>query len=87
MLKKQVKRLDSTLLPAKEEYYLPAWSGVKPDPKLAQEYLEKSGYKRSGQYYEKGGKPLTVTFKSTAGNDLRLKVAQLLQQSLKKNGI
>ncbi|MCW2926906.1 MAG: extracellular solute-binding protein family 5 [Thermoleophilia bacterium] len=87
VLKKQVKRLDSTLLPAKEEYYLPAWSDVKADPKVAQQYLEKSGYKRSGQYYAKGGKPLTVTFKSTAGNDLRLKVAQLLQQSLKKNGI
>jgi peptide/nickel transport system substrate-binding protein len=60
---------------------------VKYDTKKAAEYLEKSGYKKDGQYYAKGGKPLTVTFKSTAGNNLRLKVAQLLQQRLKANGI
>lgn len=87
VLKKQVKRLDSTLLPAKKEYYVPAWKDVKYDPKEAAAFLEKSGYKRNGQYYEKGGKPLTVLFKSTAGNNLRLKVAQLLQQRLKANGI
>jgi peptide/nickel transport system substrate-binding protein len=87
VLKGQVKRLDSTILPAQKDFYVPAWAGVKADPKEAQKYLEKSGYKRSGEYYEKGGKPLTVVFKSTAGNNLRLKVAQLLQQRLKANGI
>ncbi|MCW2921557.1 MAG: extracellular solute-binding protein family 5 [Thermoleophilia bacterium] len=87
VLKGQVERLDSTLLPAKKEYYIPAWKDVKYDTKKAAGYLEKSGYKRNGQYFEKGGKPLTVQFKSTAGNDLRLKVAQLLQQRLKANGI
>ncbi len=87
VLKGQVERLDSTLLPAKEEYYVPAWKDVKYDTKRSAEFLEKAGYKRDGQYFEKGGKPLTVQFKSTAGNDLRLKVAQLLQQRLKANGI
>lgn len=87
VLKGQVERLDSTLLPAKKEYYIPAWKDVKYDTKKAEEFLTKSGYKRNGQYFEKGGKPLTVQFKSTAGNDLRLKVAQLLQQRLKANGI
>lgn len=87
VLKGQVDVLDSTLLPAKEEYYVPAWEGVKPDPKKATALLEKSGWKKSGQYFEKDGKPLTVVFKSTAGNNLRLKVAQLLQQRLKSNGI
>lgn len=87
VLKGQVDVLQSTLLPAKEEYYVPAWEGVKPDPKEAARLLEKSGYAKQGQYYVKGGKPLTVVFKSTAGNNLRLKVAQLLQQRLKANGI
>lgn len=87
VLKGQVDVLNSTLLPAKEEYYVPAWEDVKPDPKKAQALLEKSGYKKEGRYYMKGGKPLTVVFKSTAGNNLRLKVAQLLQQRLKANGI
>jgi peptide/nickel transport system substrate-binding protein len=87
VLKKQVKRLDSTLLPAKKEYYIPAWENVNYDEAKVKEFLEKAGYERSGQYYTKGGKTLKVDFKSTAGNNLRLKVAQLLQQKLKKNGI
>lgn len=87
VLKGQVEVLNSTLLPAKEEYYIPAWEDVKPDPKQAAALLKKSGYTKDGQYFSKGGKPLTVQFKSTAGNNLRLKVAQLLQQRLKANGI
>ncbi|MCB0878948.1 MAG: peptide ABC transporter substrate-binding protein, partial [Thermoleophilia bacterium] len=87
VLKGQVERLDSTILPAQKDYYIPAWKDVNFDPDKAKQYLEKSGYQRSGQYYEKNGKVLTVQFKSTAGNDLRLKVAQLLQQRLKSNGI
>ncbi|MCW2924466.1 MAG: extracellular solute-binding protein family 5 [Thermoleophilia bacterium] len=87
VLKGQVKVLDSTLLPAKEEYYIPAWAKYKPDAKHAAALLEKSGWKKDGKYYAKNGKPLTVVFKSTAGNNLRLKVAQLLQQRLKANGI
>jgi peptide/nickel transport system substrate-binding protein len=87
VLKGQVKRLDSTLLPAKAEYYVPAWESIAYDEKKVAEYLEKSGWKKDGQYYAKGGKVLEVDFKSTAGNNLRLKVAQLLQQRLKANGI
>jgi peptide/nickel transport system substrate-binding protein len=87
VLKGQVERLDSTLLPAKKEYYVPAWGDITYDEDKVQQYLEKSGYQRNGQYYEKDGKVLTVEFKSTAGNNLRLKVAQLLQQRLKANGI
>lgn len=87
VLRGQAEVLDSTILPAQKAYYIPAWGGVKNDPKEAARYLEKSGWKRSGQYYEKGGKTLTVEFKTTAGNNLRLKVAQLLQQRLKSNGI
>ncbi|MCW2972351.1 MAG: extracellular solute-binding protein family 5 [Thermoleophilia bacterium] len=87
VLRKQVGELNSTVLPAQKDYYTPAWSDVKPDSKRAQAYLEKAGYKREGAYYAKNGKPLTIVFKSTAGNNLRLKVAQLLQQELRQNGI
>jgi peptide/nickel transport system substrate-binding protein len=87
VLKGQVKVLNSTILPAKEEYYVPAWEKYKAEPKKAQALLEEAGYERDGTYYAKDGKPLTVVFKSTAGNPLRLKVSQLLQQRLKANGI
>lgn len=87
VLKGQVERLDSTLLPAKKEYYIPAWAETTYDPDKVAKHLEAAGYEKDGQYYAKDGEPLTVNFKSTAGNDLRLKVAQLLQQRLKANGI
>ncbi|MCW2961920.1 MAG: extracellular solute-binding protein family 5 [Thermoleophilia bacterium] len=87
VLRKQVGVLQSTLLEGQKDYYLPAWKDIKPDPKKATALLEKAGYTKDGAYYAKGGKPLTVVFKSTAGNNLRLKVAQLLQQKLKGSGI
>lgn len=87
VLRKQVGELQSTLLPAQKDYFVPAWADVKADTKVAQKYLEASGWKKTGAYYTKNGKPLTIMFKSTAGNVLRLKVAQLLQQELKASGI
>lgn len=87
VLKKQVGVLDSPILPAQKGYHVPSYKRYRADSKKAQEVLEKAGWKKDGAYYAKGGKPLVVTFKSTAGNDLRLKVAQLMQQALKQNGI
>lgn len=87
VLRGQTVPLNSTLLPAAKDFYTPAWEGYTFDPKQAQALLEQAGYTRSGQYYVKGGKPLTITFSTTAGNALREKVAQLLQQTFKKIGI
>jgi len=87
VLKKQVGVLQSTLLESQKDYFVPAWEDVKVSKTEAATFLEASGYKRSGKYYAKGGKTLTVQFKSTAGNVLRLKVAQVLQEELAANGI
>jgi peptide/nickel transport system substrate-binding protein len=87
VLRKQVGQLQSTLLPEQVDYATPAWADVKAEKRVAQKYLEASGWKKTGAYYTKNGKPLTIVFKSTAGNVLRLKVAQLLQQELKASGI
>ena len=87
VLKGQVDVLNSTLLPAKKEFYIPAWQDVKPDAAKVKGFLEKAGYQKQGTYFTKDGAPLTIVFKSTAGNNLRLKVAQLLQQRLKSSGI
>lgn len=87
VLRKQVGVLNSTLLEGQKDYFVPLWEDVKPDQEKVTQLLEKAGYKRNGTYFEKGGKPLTVKFKSTAGNNLRLKVAQVLQQNFKKFGI
>jgi peptide/nickel transport system substrate-binding protein len=87
VLKKQVKPLQSTQLPTVKGYYFPAWKQYTYNPDKVASYLKKAGYSRDGQYWKKNGKTLSVLFKSTAGNALRMKVSQLLQQQLKANGI
>lgn len=87
VLRKQAPVLNSTLLPAAKEFFQPAWSIYQYDEKKVAEHLEKAGFTRKGKWWEKDGKPLKVLFKSTAGNQLRAKVAQLLQQAYRRNGI
>jgi peptide/nickel transport system substrate-binding protein len=87
VLRGQTEPLNSTLLPAMKDFYIPAWEQYTFDPKKAASYLEQAGYQKNGTYFEKDGKPLTVSFKTTAGNALREKVAQLLQQKFKNVGI
>jgi peptide/nickel transport system substrate-binding protein len=87
VMRHQVPILNSSLLPQVKQYYVPAWERYKADPAKVKEVLEKAGWKRDGQWWTKGGKPLTVHYVSTAGNALRMKVSQLMQQQLKKNGI
>lgn len=87
ILRGQTTPLNSTLLPAAKDFYEPAWKQYDYNPATTKQLLEKAGYQRQGAWYVKGGKPLAITFKTTAGNALREKVAQLLQQSFKKVGI
>lgn len=87
VLRKQVSPLQSTLLPDIKQYYLPEWKQYDFNRKTVARHLTKAGFKKDGKWWKKGGKELTVTFKSTAGNALRMKVAQLLQQDFASNGI
>jgi peptide/nickel transport system substrate-binding protein len=87
VLRGQTEPLDSPLLPAAKDYYEPVFKDFVYDEKQVAENLTKAGYKRDGQWWTKDGKPLTIVFKSTAGNALRMKVAQVLQQAFKHNGI
>jgi peptide/nickel transport system substrate-binding protein len=87
VLRKQIKPLQSTLLPELKDYFVPAWEQYTYDEAKVEEYMKAAGYTRDGQYWTKDGKPAEIEFRSTAGNALRLKVGQILQQALKKNGI
>lgn len=87
VLRGQVDVLQSTLLPSVEQFYNPAWEMYSYEPAKVKAILAKAGWKRNGQYYEKNGRPLTVVLKSTAGNALRMKTVQVLQQGWKENGI
>ncbi len=87
VLRKQVTPLQATVMPFQTEYYDDFWGEYDYNPAKVKMYLEKAGFKKSGTYYTKGGKVLEITFKSTAGNVLRMKVAQLLQENFRRLGI
>jgi len=65
-----------------------AFAGYKPDLAKVDELLTSDGYaKGSDGIYAKGGKPLTITVTSTAGNKRRELTEQVMQQQLKDAGI
>ncbi|HXI18103.1 MAG TPA: peptide ABC transporter substrate-binding protein, partial [Chloroflexota bacterium] len=87
VLKGQTEPLHSTLLPQASQYFSPTWEQYVYDEAKIKEYMKAAGYERQGKWWTKGGKPIKIVCKSTGGNALRMKVAQLLQQAFKKNGI
>lgn len=87
VLRGQTVPLNSTLLTSMKDFHTPAFERYHYSPKDVASNLEAAGYSKQGTYFTKGGKPLTITYKSTAGNALREKVAQLLQQNFRRVGI
>jgi peptide/nickel transport system substrate-binding protein len=86
VLRGQTVPLQSTLLDSNIEF-IPSWEAYKYDEAKVTSLLKSAGYAKNGKYWTKGGKELEVTLKTTSGNPLRAKVAQLLQQRFKDNGI
>jgi peptide/nickel transport system substrate-binding protein len=62
---------------------------AKPDPKRVAELLTEAGWSRDGDGpWTKDGKPLTLTWVAGAGSmPFRAKVAQLVQEQLRRQGI
>ncbi|MCW2921842.1 MAG: extracellular solute-binding protein family 5 [Thermoleophilia bacterium] len=62
---------------------------AKPDPDKVAELLTEAGWKRDGDGpWTKGGKPLTLTWVAGAGSmPFRAKIAQLVQEQLRRQGI
>ncbi len=84
----QVKPLNSILVPEQPQFYIPAWEKYTYDAAKATALLEEAGWKKgSDGIYEKGGKKLTLEWKTTAGNKGREKMGQILQAQLKEVGI
>lgn len=84
----QVKPLDDIFVPEQKEVYSAAWSIYQPDKAKAEKLLQEAGYTKGADgFYAKGGKKLTLEFKTTAGNKGREKMFQILQAQLKEVGI
>ncbi len=84
----QVKPLDDIFVPEQAAYFSSPWAVYKTDPAKAETLLKDAGYvKGANGFYAKGGKALTLEFKTTAGNTGREKMFQILQAQLKVVGI
>jgi peptide/nickel transport system substrate-binding protein len=60
---------------------------AKADVAAAQKALEKAGFTKKGQFYEKGGETLALRLSTTAGNALREQQGVLIQAQLAEVGI
>lgn len=87
VLRKQVTPLQSTLLVSQKPMYEPLWQRYDYAPQRVAQELQKAGYRRTGKFWTKDGKRLTLQFATTAGNPLRARLAQLLQVQLARSGI
>ncbi|MDP3012972.1 MAG: peptide ABC transporter substrate-binding protein, partial [Candidatus Subteraquimicrobiales bacterium] len=88
VMKGQVKPLHSIIVPEQKNYYTSTWEVYKSDPDKAELLLKEAGYaKRADGIYAKGGKKLSLTFSTTAGNVARERIQQIVQSDLKKIGI
>jgi peptide/nickel transport system substrate-binding protein len=84
----QVKPLNDIFVPEQAAYYSSPWAVYTPDPAKAEGLLASAGYAKGADgFYAKGGKKLTLEFKTTAGNTGREKMFQILQSQLKAVGI
>jgi peptide/nickel transport system substrate-binding protein len=84
----QVKPLNDIFVPEQAAYFSAPWAVYVPDQAKADGLLVQAGYaKGTDGFYAKGGKRLTLEFKTTAGNTGREKMFQILQAQLKTLGI
>jgi peptide/nickel transport system substrate-binding protein len=87
ILRKQVPVLNSNLLPTQTPFYRPVFANVKPSPDVVSDEMTAAGFRREGSRWVDGkGKPAKLDFKTTSGNPMRLKSAQIMQSQLQDAG-
>jgi peptide/nickel transport system substrate-binding protein len=87
VLRGQVPRLDSTLLPAQKPWYRPVFRTMSRDLEQVQQLMEAAGFTRSDSgVWNQNGRPAELTLRTTSGNPLRSKTIQLMQAQLREAG-
>lgn len=87
VLRKQVPRLDSTLLPTQKPWYSPVFASVQQDLGRVESLMRSAGFTRNSDgMWSRDGRIAALTLRTTAGNPLRSKAVQLIQDQLKKAG-
>ncbi len=82
-----VKPLDDIFVPEQADFYSAAWAMYKPDAAMVDKLMGEAGYAKDADgMWAKGGKKVTLEFKTTANNKGREKMFQILQAQLKESG-
>ena len=82
------KVLQSVVVPQQDSYYVASWKAYDYNPDKARSYLEKAGLSRGANgVYEKDGKPLKLAISTTAGNGVRERTVEIIQENLTRVGI
>lgn len=80
--------LNSVIVPEQASFYQASWSNYDFNLGKVASYLENAGYKKEpGGFFEKAGRPLTLTLSVEAGNSTREKLARTLQADFNRVGI
>jgi ABC-type transport system substrate-binding protein len=88
ILKGQVETAQAAIVPTAPMYAFDDYKINDKNPQRVTELLTKAGYRKHNGWWERGGKRLTMTYVAGAGSvPFRARLAQLLQQQLKHNGI
>jgi peptide/nickel transport system substrate-binding protein len=87
-IKADAEVMQSFAVPNFPQFYEPAFEQYKPDPAKVDELMKADGWAKGGDgYWAKGGKRASVQINTTAGNQARELVEQMLQSQLKDAGI
>ncbi len=78
ILQGTVGTLESVLIPQQEPFYTPAWDRYTYDPDRAKQLVKEASSE---------GASTTITFSTTAGNNLRETLQEIVQQQLEQVGI
>jgi peptide/nickel transport system substrate-binding protein len=87
-IKPDAQVLQSFAVPNFPQFYEPVFEQYKPDLAKVEELMKADGYNKGADgYYAKNGKRASIQISTTAGNQGRELVEQLLQSQLKEAGI
>lgn len=87
VLKSQVDPLQQSFVPSLG-YNFTHFDTYTPSSKKVSMYMKKAGYTKSGGWWRKSGKIITIHYTAGAGSmPFRARVAQLVQQQLQREGI
>ena len=87
VLRGQVPRLDSTLLPSQKPYHHAVFDRYRANPERVEALMRDAGFVRDSHgTWARAGRPARVVLTTTIGNPLRLKSVQLVASQLEEAG-